>query len=160
MSPAPSRQHQDISREIEMQIATYLKGKQCTVYDAPFDVRFPDYPDQPDDAITTVVQPDILVVCDKSKLDKRGMRGAPDWIIEILSPATSLHDLTAKYALYEKSGVKEYWIVDPANMIATVYLLQNNAYIRTGVYGKDDTIQSTIFEDFSVNMGEVFVDFE
>jgi Uma2 family endonuclease len=158
MTPAPSRRHQDYSREFGLQIGNFLKGKPCRMYNAPFDVRFPAYPDQPDNEITNVTQPDLLVVCDRAKLDDRGCRGAPDWIIEILSPSTSLLDLNDKYALYEKSGVAEYWVVDPANQVVTVYLLENGKYQRGGVYGKDDSVAARLFDDLKINLAEVFVE--
>jgi Uma2 family endonuclease len=158
MTPAPSRRHQDISRELGFQIASYLKGKMCTLYYAPFDVRLPDYPDQPDNEITNVVQPDLLVVCDRTKLDDKGLKGAPDWIIEILSPSTSLHDMTVKYSLYEKAGIKEYWIVDPANALVTVYTLIDGRYIRSGVFGKNDNVPSGIFKDLLIDMTQVIIE--
>ncbi len=110
MSPAPNRIHQKISGELHRQIANYLIGKQCEVYAAPFDVRLPATGEK-NDEITTVVQPDITIVCDKSKLDKKGCKGSPDLVIEILSPYTAKKDMKEKHFLYEKFAVKEYWIV-------------------------------------------------
>ena len=108
MSPAPTWVHQGISGELFLQIATFLKGKPCKVYAAPFDVRLFPADDDSDD---TVVQPDIVVVCDRSKLDRSGCRGAPDMLVEILSPSTARHDQLVKLQLYKKAGVREYWIV-------------------------------------------------
>ncbi|MHB8057961.1 MAG: Uma2 family endonuclease [Desulfuromonadaceae bacterium] len=110
MSPAPGRRHQEISGELFRQLANYLKGKQCKVYDAPFDVRLSDQVDASDNYIETVVQPDILVVCDRTKLDEKGCNGAPDLIIEITSPSTAKHDLGTKFDLYQKHAIQEYWI--------------------------------------------------
>jgi Uma2 family endonuclease len=100
MSPAPSRQYQELSGELFRQFANHLKGKPCKVYDAPFDLRLSEQNAASDNYVTTVVQPDILVVCDSSKLDDRGCNGAPDLIVEILSPATAARDLKEKFDLY------------------------------------------------------------
>lgn len=98
----------------------------------PFDVRLPEG-DEADDDIDTLVQPDISVVCDPSKLDDKGCRGAPDWIIEVLSPATAGHDQVRKLLLYEHHGVKEYWLVHPVDRVVTIYRLENEAYGRPTV---------------------------
>ena len=119
MSPAPSRRHQQVSGELFKQIAVFLTGKPCKVYSAPFDVRLPDE-EEADDEVRTVVQPDILVVCDESKLDKRGCRGAPDVVVEVVSPATAARDQIYKVRIYEKAGVREYWIVHPVDNLITV----------------------------------------
>ena len=113
LAPAPARRHQAVSRTLERQFDAYLKYKTCEMYHAPFDVRLSETSSASDDYIETVVQPDIAVICDKSKLDDRGCNGAPDLIIEISSPTTAKIDLTVKFDLYEKYGVKEYWIVHP-----------------------------------------------
>ncbi len=120
MSRAPNRLHQRLLGEIYRQVSNALDGTPCEVNIAPFDVRLPEA-DEADEDIRTVVQPDILVVCDRDKLDDRGCRGAPDWVIEIVSPATAAHDQIRKLALYEHHGVKEYWIVHPTDRIVTVY---------------------------------------
>ncbi len=111
MSPAPSRRHQKASMGLAVQIGNFLVGRPCQVYAAPFDVRLPE-DDEKDDAVATVVQPDIAVICDPSKLDDAGCRGAPDWIIEILSPSTSARDRVDKRDLYQRHGVREYWVLD------------------------------------------------
>jgi Uma2 family endonuclease len=132
MSPAPTRRHQDILVEILKQTAVFLTDKTCNVYVAPFDVRFPESViDYEDDDIIDVVQPDIVVVCDTSKLDDKGCVGAPDFIIEILSPSTADKDKGVKLKLYEKNDVKEYWIIDPNRDSVAVYLLR-----KSGRYGK------------------------
>jgi Uma2 family endonuclease len=120
MSPAPSRRHQDVAGEVYVQIKTALRGRSCAVYLAPFDVRLPRG-DEADERIDTVVQPDLSVFCDLSRLDDRGARGAPDWVLEVLSPATALKDLTIKRDLYERHGVAEYWIVHPLDRVLTLY---------------------------------------
>jgi Uma2 family endonuclease len=123
MSPAPGRQHQEISGEIFAAIHSFLKDKPCRVYAAPFDVRLPEHARQEDDEITTVVQPDVSVFCNKEYLDEHGAVGPPDIAVEILSPYTSVKDQREKLELYERFGVTEYWIVDPANRVMWVYRL-------------------------------------
>ncbi len=127
---APSRHHQQISMELARQIANFLIGKTCQVYAAPFDVRLPEE-DEDDNDVTTVVQPDIVIVCDPKKLDRRGCRGAPDFIAEILSPSTAAKDQIQKTALYEKHGVREYWVIHPADKMIFVRVLGNKG--RYGV---------------------------
>jgi Uma2 family endonuclease len=116
----PSWQHQSVTMGLAAQLLTYFRAHGCRVLPAPFDVRLPRG-DEPDDAIDTVVQPDISVVCDPSKLDARGCRGAPDLVIEILSPSTAARDQLTKRALYERHGVREYWIVHPIDRIITIH---------------------------------------
>ena len=112
MTPAPNLYHQDISGVVFNEIYTYLKGKPCRTYSAPFDVRLPrKSADETNEKIYTVVQPDICVICDLSKLDKRGCKGAPDIVVEILSPGNNQKELHNKYEVYEESGIKEYWII-------------------------------------------------
>jgi Uma2 family endonuclease len=133
MSPAPSRRHQEISFEIARQIADALEGSGCRVYVAPFDVRLPRA-DEADERIDTVVQPDISVVCDRAKLDNRGCRGAPEWVIEVLSPGSAGHDQILKRNVYERHGVGEYWLVHPTDRVVTVYRLVNGAYGKPDIY--------------------------
>lgn len=106
-----------------------LEGKPCRVYVAPFDVRLPES-EEPDEQIRTVVQPDVLVVCDLDKLDQRGMRGGPDWIAEVLSPSTASHDLIVKLPVYERAGVREVWLIHPTDRILTVYWFEAGRYGR------------------------------
>lgn len=127
MSPAPTRRHQQIVGELFSQIHGQLRGHPCRAYIAPFDVRLPRGTEADDD-VDTVVQPDIVVFCDRSRLDERGARGAPDWIIEVLSPGTASHDQILKRDLYERHGVAEYWLVHPGDRLVTVYRLLNGAY--------------------------------
>lgn len=122
MCAAPNRAHQRISGELFRNIANWLKGRPCRVYDAPFDVLLPAWPGQATDDIDTVVQPDIVVYCDRGKLTDAGATGAPDWAVEILSPWTSRKDLNEKFRLYERVGVREYWVIDPAGKSLQVYL--------------------------------------
>lgn len=127
MAPAPNLAHQDAVGEIFRQVANALASKPCRPFIAPVDVRLPKH-GEADDKIDTVVQPDILVVCDSSKLDRRGVRGAPDWIVEVLSPSTAGHDQIRKRQLYEYHGVREYWLVHPIDRVLTVYRLQGGEY--------------------------------
>jgi len=127
MSPAPTRTHQTVLVEILRQVANFLEGKPCQVFVAPFDVRLPER-EESDDEIETVVQPDLAVVCDASKLDEKGCRGAPDWVIEVLSPSTASKDHVRKKSLYERHGVREYWLVHPTDQLLTRYLLEGKGF--------------------------------
>jgi Uma2 family endonuclease len=120
MGPAPLRLHQKVLFQLARQAADALEGKTGEAYIAPFDVRLPKGQEQ-DEALDTVVQPDLSVICDPTKLDDKGCRGAPDWIVEVLSPATASRDHLTKRALYERSGVREFWLVHPTDRIATIY---------------------------------------
>jgi Uma2 family endonuclease len=148
MSPAPSRYHQEISMNLGVEISKFLKekGKNCKIYAAPFDVRLPEG-QQTDDETMTVVQPDILVVCDPGKLDDKGCKGAPDFIVEITSPATVKKDLKDKLLLYEKHGVPEYWVIQPQEHIIMVYKLNDRKrYDRAEIFSKEDKISLTLKE--------------
>jgi Uma2 family endonuclease len=125
--PSPTRSHQEIVGELIRQAGTALKGKPCRVYVAPFDVRLPKS-DEEDDLVDTVVQPDVLIVSDLKKLDERGVRGAPDWLAEVLSPSTASHDRTVKLSAYERSGVSEVWLIHPTALTVTIYRLEAGHY--------------------------------
>ena len=156
MTPAPSRFHQQISRELLIQLATHLRHTACQVYAAPFDVRLPEG-DEADDAVRTVVQPDVSVICDPSKLDDKGCKGAPDLIVEILSPATARKDLKEKFLRYERAGVKEYWIADPSGKTVTVFRLSEaGLFGRPDVYGEEERIKVGIFEEMEIDLQPVF----
>lgn len=156
MSPAPNREHQRILVQLLTQLNVYLQDKNCEVYPAPFEVRLPAE-DEKDEDIITVVQPDITVICDRDKLDDRGCKGAPDLIIEILSPATAKKDLHEKFDLYEKHKVKEYWTVFPLDKVIDIYQLNDNGkYEKTGTYFKNDQIPVSLFADFSIELRRVF----
>lgn len=127
MAPSPDLAHQDIAGEIYFQARRALEGKPCRAFIAPVDVRLPKTGER-DEAIDTVVQPDVLIVCDAAKLDRRGVRGAPDWVVEVISPATASHDQIIKRRLYERSGVKEYWLVHPSDRVLTIYRLADREY--------------------------------
>jgi len=127
MAPAPSIEHQDIAGEIFRQCANALEGAPCRVLIAPVDVRLPRG-DEADADIDTVVQPDVLLVCDPDKIDRRGVRGAPDWVVEALSPSTAARDQIAKRRIYERAGVREYWLVHPTDRTLTVHTLVDGRY--------------------------------
>lgn len=159
MSPAPSRIHQKISGELFRQISNHLHGRQCEVYSAPFDVRLPNFNGQDDADIETVVQPDIVVVCDPGKLDDRGCKGAPDLVIEILSPATAEHDLKDKFHLYQRVGVKEYWLMHPTDRTTMVFKLGDaDAYGRPDVYGSRDRVEVPLLGDLEIDLAVVFTE--
>lgn len=159
MSPSPSRRHQEISRALFYQFYEYLKDKPCEVYYAPFDVRLTNT-DERDEDICTVVQPDLLVVCDRNKLDEKGCRGVPDVIIEIVSPFSASKDLKEKFALYERHGVKEYWVVHPEEKIIMVFTLEEiekfNRYGRPENYADKDKIEVKTLKGLIIDLSLVF----
>lgn len=128
MPPAPLLTHQDVAGEIFRQAANALLGKSCRAFIAPLDIRLPNPNQADDETADTVVQPDVLVVCDVNKLDRRGVRGAPDWVVEVLSPSTASRDQIQKRALYERHGIREYWLVHPLDHVLTIYKLIDNSY--------------------------------
>jgi len=129
MPPSPTRSHQRVTGELLRQIATALKGGACQVFVAPFDVRLPKA-EEADAAVDTVVQPDVLVVCDPGKVDEDGVRGAPDWVAEVRSPASAGRDQTVKLAAYEPAGVPEVWLLQPTDRVLTIYRLDYRRYGR------------------------------
>ncbi len=156
MTPAPSRMHQKISMELSRQISNYLLDKNCEVYAAPFDVRFYDESDKDED-INTIVQPDITIICDKNKLDERGCKGSPDFIIEIMSPSSVGIDSIKKFTLYEKYKVKEYWTIHPIDGIARTYYLNNeNKYIQDQICLIDENkIHSKLFDGLEIDLSNI-----
>ncbi len=156
MQAAPSSIHQEISMELSTQIAAYLRGKLCKVYAAPFCVRFTKGIEMSNNQVKNVVEPDISVICDRSKIDKQGCNGAPDMIIEILSPSTARADRFLKFNLYEKNGVTEYWLVDPEQKIISVHILQVNHKYGIQVFDEKAKIPVSIFEDLKIDIGTVF----
>lgn len=134
MAPAPSLDHQTIAFEVGRQIGNALQGKPCRVLAAPVDVLLNASEKHDDDSINTVVQPDVLVVCDRAKLTPRGIRGAPDWVLEVISPASASHDQTIKLAAYEKAGVREYWLAHPTDRVLTIYRHNGQSYGRPDIF--------------------------
>jgi Uma2 family endonuclease len=127
--PSPSPSHQWMVIELAHQIAAVLEGKLCRVCVAPLDVRLPKSTEE-DDQTDTVVQPDVFIVCDRQKVDARGVRGAPDWIAEVLSPGTARHDRLVKVPVYERAGVREVWLIDPIDSTLSLYRLEAGRYGR------------------------------
>lgn len=146
----PSTAHQRISRKILVRVDQYLEGKPCEVFHAPFDVCLNGL-DTEDD---TVVQPDVLVVCDPSKLNSKGCNGAPDLVVEILSPSSRRHDQFTKYQLYRDAGVSEYWLVDPEAEIVQIHTLAAKGYL-TSIYGEGKA-PSQVLPGFELSLTEVF----
>ena len=163
MSPAPTMWHQRFSRKLFTCLVNFLQGKPCEAFAAPFDVLLPEG-DEADDEVDTVVQPDIVVYCDTSKLTREGACGAPDLVIEILSPSTSKKDLNEKYRLYEKHGVREYWVVDPSAWSVAVYRLEAGGSYDSGELrdrlGDVSPIASRVLEGFSVDPEKLFADLD
>ncbi len=158
MSPAPSPRHQLLLAQLLRQFTNYLDGKPCLAIPAPFDVRLPEA-DENDDQVATVVQPDLSVICDRSKLDNAGYRGAPALVMEILSPKTAQKDLTIKFVRYERAGVPEYWIVDPAARNVKVFSLgANGRYGEPSVYPEASHPRVKIFPDLEIDLKAVFVE--
>ncbi len=160
MSPAPSRRHQGILAYVTHLFVTHLDGSPCSAYAAPFDVIFPESADAAPDEIDTVVQPDLVVVCDSAKLTRQGCTGAPDFVLEILSPTTAFKDMEEKLRLYESHGVREYWILNPANDTLMVYAVapreHKPGYQKPVLFTSDDTVAPQLFPGLSVGLGRVF----
>lgn len=157
MSPAPSMPHQAISMELAHAIRTFVGKGGCRVFAAPFDVLLPAAPDQPEDEVSTVVQPDLAVVCDSGKLHGFGCFGAPDWIIEILSPYTSRRDMAVKLELYQRHGVREYWVVDPGNRFIHVYLRGiGGRYPEPTLFVGKVVVRSTVCDGLEIRLEDLF----
>ncbi len=154
---APNKIHQQVVLNIGSEFHRFLKARNCKAFIAPFDVRLPVKNRKKDNEVTTVVQPDICVVCDETKLDARGCCGAPDLVAEILSPGNSKKEIRLKHELYEEAGVKEYWIVYPEEESIAVFL-QNDVGQFDGakIYAGGDIITSKTISGFSINVNEIF----
>ncbi|GHV81220.1 hypothetical protein AGMMS49944_30110 [Spirochaetia bacterium] len=148
MMASPSVIHQDISMELSRQISTFLLGKPCKVFAAPLDVRLFPRKDHTDD---TVLQPDLLVVCDKTRLSKGSCDGAPDLVIEIVSPSNTVQELLRKFNYYLDAGVREYWVVNPDTQTVQVHVLENGHFIST-IYKKDSAIPVSILPGLEVDL--------
>ena len=158
---APMRIHAQITMELSFLFQFFVKKRKgkCRIYHAPFDVRFPKEGAVEDDKIYNVVQPDICVVCDSTKLDDRGCIGAPDLIVEVSSPSTLKKDWNYKFNLYEKFGVREYWIVNPKTKIVNVFLLQPDGNYDLGTeYDCNEKVPVRIFEGLEIDLEELFAE--
>jgi Uma2 family endonuclease len=153
---SPTDAHQKISMALSAQFYNFLAGKKCTPYAAPFDVRlFEELGDLPED-VDVVVQPDLLVVCDASKVDRHGVHGAPDLVIEILSDSSLRTDRIIKFNLYQQAGVKEYWIVDPFSRTVSVHILEDGKYPSPTVYTSNASVPVGVLEGCSIDLATVF----
>lgn len=157
MSPAPSRNHQEISWALARQIDKVFYKTNCKMYAAPFDVRLINYKNSTfDNQIISVVQPDLCVVCDIVKLDDKGCLGSPDLIVEILSPGNSNKEMDLKFDLYEENRVREYWIVNPMQKNVFIYVLENGKYIGLKPFTINNTLQSAVFANLKFNVSQIF----
>lgn len=160
MSPAPSRVHQEVSGAIFLALGNFLKNNPCKVYAAPFDVRFPKE-SKAEAAIYTVLQPDICVVCEQSKLDAHGCIGTPELIIEILSPGNNKKELFDKYKIYEEFGVKEYWIVSYTERTVLVYTLDDiGKFQPSKLFSLNEEVSSSVLSGFVLPLDSIFEDID
>lgn len=156
MMSSPSTEHQLVSGELFAQLHTYLADKKCRVIAAPYAVRlFEEASDRPED-VNTVVEPDLVVICDPSKMDRRGCKGTPDLVIEILSPSSRRHDRIVKLDLYQRAGVREYWVVNPEDRTVQVMLLKDSYLLPVEDYGREDMAKVNILEDCAIDLSKVF----
>ena len=155
LQAAPTWQYQAVLLELARQFANYLQDKSCRVFTAPFDLRIPEA-NEKDEETTNVVQPDIIIICDKSGLKKTGYYGVPELIIEVVSPSTGQKDKIEKFNLYEKAGVKEYWIVEPDEKVVMVFTLEEGRYGRPQMYSEEDKVKVSIFDNLVIELKPVF----
>ena len=154
---APRRIHQWLTGNLHTELNLFLKGKKCQAYIAPFDVRLP-VKSTKDDKIYTVVQPDICVVCDMEKLDDRGCIGAPDLVVEVLSPGNKQLELQHKYEVYEEAGVKEYWLLDPEGQTLLIYTLVQGKYQASRLMTSGDFATSSVIAGFKLDLEAFFAE--
>ena len=152
--PSPSHLHQEIVLELGRQISNSLRGKPSRAYIAPLDVRLPK-DGSADDLIDTVVQPDVFIVNDLQKVDERGVRGAPDWVAEVLSPSTAKYDGTTKLAAYERAGVPEIWLIDPAERTVAIYRLIAGRYTEPVVLELEGRTAMTTVAGLSIDWDDL-----
>ena len=157
MSPAPNRFHQEIAGTIHVRLWLFLENKPCKVYGAPFDVRLPRR-SKSDKTIITVLQPDVCVVCDLNKLDTRGCIGAPDIVVEVLSPGNNSKELKKKYEVYEEAGVLEYWLVSPQDQWMRVYTLVEGKFRESPYFVAGDLVTSAVLPGFFLDLTDLFKD--
>ena len=147
MTPAPTTRHQGALVELTSQFQAYFRGKKCRAFIAPTDVKLSD---------TDIVQPDLIVVCDRGRIQPTHVAGAPTLIVEILSPATALHDRMRKMPLYAKAGVKEVWLITLYPWLVEVFTLHGEQYRVQGSYSKRDRLRSPLFPKLQINLAKVF----
>jgi len=157
---APTRRHQALVGYIHASLFVYLKGKPCKVYISPFDVLLPELAETEDDLVTNVVQPDVIVFCDRGKLTRAGARGAPDLAFEVLSPSTTKKDLREKFDLFQRMGVKEYWVVEPEGRWINRFDRGEGGRFGEGEVREPvrarGTIASLVLEGFAIDPEELF----
>ncbi len=153
---APNTKHQEVSRNLVVSFAIFLKNKSCKVFSAPFDVRLPVKNKKKDNEVNTVVQPDICVICDVEKVDEKGCLGAPDLVIEILSPGNNKKELKNKYEVYEEAGVREYWIIHPAEQTFSKYILTDGRFQSSRMLTIGDEVTTDILPGFVLDLDELF----
>ncbi|WP_269241909.1 Uma2 family endonuclease [Flavobacterium limnophilum] len=157
MSPAPSTSHQKVASNLHGILWNKFKNHSCKLFSAPFDVRLMDKKKSTNDSeVFTVVQPDLCVICDENKLDQRGAFGAPDLVIEILSPGNSKKEMKYKFDLYEEAGVLEYWIVNPEDKTFLIYVLKDDQFIGIHPLIEEDQIKSLLFPQLDFILEEIF----
>ena len=161
---APVTQHQRISRQLQFAIHSHLLGKPCELFSAPFDVRLKDSKKtaKANKDILTTVQPDLCVICDATKIDRRGCIGSPDLVVEILSEGNSKKEMRIKYDLYEENEILEYWIVDPEHETLHQFVLDETTkkYQSVKIYVNDDAFSSSVFADMEIDLTKIFVTYE
>jgi Uma2 family endonuclease len=156
MSPAPSTAHQEVSTRLLYLFYGHFRERGCRVFAAPVDVLLPAG-DEADEAVETVVQPDLVVVCDPEKVREANVRGAPDLVVEILSPSTVRKDEGIKRERYQRAGVAEYWLVHPVDHVVHRYVLVEESYRRPEVFGPEDgSFASSRFPELSVDLVDLF----
>ena len=149
---APNAAHQIMLMELSRQFANFLVGKPCKVIAAPYDVRLFYEEDESDD---TVVQPDLVVVCDERKRGAEGCRGAPDFAAEILSPSNTAIEMQRKFNVYRDAGVREYWVLDNEYKTLTVYIFDGEKMISRS-YGEKDSAPVAVLDGLVIELGPVF----
>ena len=152
---APSPAHQVVQSNLNIELGLYFRNQKCQIYPAPFDVRLPAK-GETGDAIHTVVQPDLCVVCNRTKIDSRGCIGAPDWVLEIVSPGNVEKELSKKMHIYEEAGVAEYWVLRPEEKELDIFVLQDNGYIGLKPRFAGEVVSPQKFPDLQINLSEIF----
>jgi Uma2 family endonuclease len=152
ISPAPNSGHQIISWNLASEFSIVFKNKPCKAFAAPFDVYLP----KNSKSEQTIVQPDLCVICDTSKIEKKGCVGTPDLMVEILSPGNSRKEVIDKYEIYQEAGVKEYWVIYPAEQVLQVYSLKNAEFVAMKPKAPGDIYESELFPDLKINVEAIF----
>ena len=155
MAPAPSRRHQEIAMKLSGEIYLYLKDKKCVCYPATFDVTLPI--SKKEGKTDNVVQPDLTVICNSEILTEQGCNGAPDLVVEVLSPGNSKRELKGKFELYQESEIKEYWLIRQMEQSLVIYTLDaDKKYVGSKYYTVDDTVESGVLPGLNLQVGEIF----